>query len=141
MLHTSNVIVLKSRACVPILSRLLVSTSIASWPPAQTPYKSEHMAAYHRKMYVGSASHLLRAFSETVPSQSAKAAAALKKWKEGQKSEDDKAQLFEDATDDYILQVNLRKMPEKKRLKPVMLYVQFPHSPCLHLCTSPAAAH
>ena len=43
------------------------------------------------------------------------------KWKEGQKSDDDKAQLFDDATDDFILQVNLRKMPEKKRLKPVML--------------------
>jgi len=54
-------------------------------------------------------------------SQSAKAAAALKKWKANQKSDEDKAQLFDDATDDYVLQVNLRKMPEKKRLKPVML--------------------
>ncbi len=53
--------------------------------------------------------------------QSAKAAAALMKWKETQKKDDDKAQLFDDATEDFILQVTLRKMPEKKRLKPVML--------------------
>jgi ABC-type oligopeptide transport system substrate-binding subunit len=61
--------------------------------------------------------------------QAAKAAAALLKWKAAQKPTDGKAQLFEDATDDFTLQVTLRKMPEKKRLKPVMLYGHFPHMP------------
>lgn len=76
------------------------------------------------------------------PLQVAKAAAALLKWAAQQDGDAQAKKLFDDDEQTFSIQINLRRIPENKRHKPIMMCVrelsQFPHA---HTCAAPQPGH